>query len=250
MPSRTKSPGSSSPVALEEQVKAVVAKLKRLGSQKGRDGMARFAIPSDKAFGVSVATLQKLAKEMGRDHALALALWEAGWYEARMLAALIDEPARVTPAQMDRWCREFDNWAVCDNACFHLFDRTPHAWKKVEQWSRREGEFPKRAAFALLASLALHDKKAGDESFLQCLPLAEAESDDERNFVKKAVVWALRGVAGRNPALNAVATEVAKRLADSDGATKRWVGMTVLRELSSAASQRRLAKQRKAEGKG
>src|SRR5262249_60696500 len=137
------------------------------------------------------------------------------WYEARMLATFVDEPELVTPAQMDRWCRDFDSWAICDTACFHLFDRTPHAWRKVAQWSRRRDEFAKRAAFALLACLALHDKNAGDEPFLKCLPLVESAAEDERNFVKKGVSWALRLIGRRNLKLNAAAVAIAKRLATS-----------------------------------
>ena len=148
--------------------------------------MARYAITAPKAFGVSVATLKQLAKRLGRDHHLALALWDTGWYEARMLAAFVDEPARVTSAQMDRWAKDFDNWAICDTHCFHLFDCTPHAWKKVRQWSGRREEFVKRAAFALVAGIALHDKKAPDGPFLDALPLAERAAGDHRNFVKKA----------------------------------------------------------------
>ena len=144
---------------LERQVRAALDWLKRHGTKANREGMARYAIPSDKAFGVSMADMKMLAKRLGRNHELAAALWDTGWYEARMLAAFVDEPARVTPAQMDRWCRDFDNWAICDTACFPLFDRTPHAWRKVEQWSRRRDEFVKRAAFALLWGLTVHDKQ-------------------------------------------------------------------------------------------
>src|SRR4051812_37095981 len=162
----------------EEQVQAVLASLKRHATKRTRDGMARYAIPSDKAFGVPMATMQGLAKELGRNHDLAAALWDTGWYEARTVAALIDEPDRVTPAQMDRWCREFENWAVCDSVCFFLFDRTPHAFRKVEQWSRRRDEIGKRAAFVLLACVALHDKRAEDEAFVRVLPLVEQAATD------------------------------------------------------------------------
>ena len=156
-----------------------------------------------------------LAKRLGRNHELAAALWDTGWYEARMLTSFVDEPARVTPAQMDRWCRDFDNWAICDTVCFHLFDRTPHAWAKVAQWRDRRDEFVKRAAFALLWSLTVHDKRADDEPFAEGLPLIERAATDERNFVKKAVNMALRAIGKRNPALNAAAVTVARRLADS-----------------------------------
>ena len=144
----------------DERVGEALAWLERRGTKRNRDGMARYGIVAPKSFGVSVATIRELGKRLGRDHELALALWETGWYEARMLTPFVDEPARVTPAQMDRWARDFDNWAICDGVCFHLFDRTPHAWNKIEQWSTRREEFVKRAAFALLASVALHDKKA------------------------------------------------------------------------------------------
>ena len=230
----------------EVDVESVVATLKRLGTKKVREGMARFAIPSDKAFGVAVGDIRKYAKRLGSSHELAGALWEAGWYEARMLACFVEDPARVTPEQMDRWCQDFDSWAICDTACFHLFDRTPHAFRKVSLWSRRKPEFEKRAAFALLASIALHDKQAPDEPFAKCLPLAERAATDARNFVKKGVVWALRGVGERNPALHAAAVCVAERLAESTDPTARWVGKTTLRELKSAAATRRLAKQRRA----
>lgn len=202
--------------------------------------MARYAIVAPKAFGVSVADIRQLAKKFGRDHELAIALWETGWYEARMLTAFVAEPDRVTPAQMDRWARDFDNWAICDTLCFHLFDRTPHAWRKIEQWSTRRDEFVKRAAFALLASVALHDKKEVDAPFVQSLDLIEQGATDDRNFVKKAVSWALRTVGRRSTALNAASVAVAKRLAGSSDRAPRWVGKDALRELTSPAVQRRL----------
>jgi 3-methyladenine DNA glycosylase AlkD len=232
--------------ASDGDLESIVDQLKRLGTKKVREGMARFAIPSEKAFGVPVGEIRKYAKRLGQSHELAAALWETPWYEVRMLACFVDDPARVTPEQMDRWCQDFDSWAICDTACFHLFDRTPHAFRKVLLWSRRKPEFEKRAAFALLASIALHDKQAPDEPFAKCLPLAERAATDPRNFVKKGVVWALRGVGGRNPALYAAAIGVAERLAKSTDPTARWVGKTTLRELNSAAATRRLAKQRRA----
>ena len=226
---------------IEAEPEATLAWLKRRGSKANRDGMARYAIRSGKVFGVSVATLRQRAKTLGRNHELASALWDTGWYEARMLASFVEEPARVTPAQMDRWSRDFDNWAICDTVCFHLFDRTPHAWAKVEKWSRGRAEFVKRAAFALLASLALHDKRSADEPFVRCLPLIEREATDERNFVKKAVSWALRAIGERRPGLHADAGAVARRLAASPDRTARWVGKDALRQLASPAVTRRLA---------
>jgi len=229
------------------KVREVLEWLERRGTRRTREEMlTRYGITAPKAFGVSVGTIQQLAKRLGRDHDLAAALWETGWYEARMLTSFIDDPARVTPAQMDRWVRDFDNWGICDTVCFHLFDRTPHAWRKVEPWSRRRDEFVKRAAFALLAGLALHDKRTGDEPFLRSLALVERAASDQRNFVKKGVSWALRVVGRRNQALNAAAVEVARRLVESPEAGARWVGRQAVRELMSPAVRRRLAASRKA----
>ena len=230
--------------SLEDEVQSALAWLKRNGTRKTRDGMARYAIPSDNAFGVSMANIQVLAKRLGRNHELAAKLWDTGCYEARMLTAYVDEPARVTSAQMERWCRDFDNWAICDTLCFALFDRTSHAWAKVATWAVRRDEFVKRAAFALLRSLTVHDKVANDEQFFDGLLLIERAATDERNFVKKAVNMALRAIGKRNPALNAAAVAVAQRLADSPHAAARWVGGDALRELTSAAVTRRLAARR------
>ena len=226
---------------IKKQAKAAVAELKRLGTRKTREGMARYAIPSDNAFGVPMGQIHQLAKCLGRNHELAQALWDTGWYEARMLAAFVDEPDRVTAAQMDRWCRDFDSWAICDTACFHLLDRTPHAWRKVKAWSSRQGEFARRAAFALLWGLTVHDKAADDEPFAEGLLLVQRAAADERNFVKKAVNMALRAIGKRSPSLHAAALAVSQRLAASPDATARWVGKDALRELTSPAVARRLA---------
>lgn len=218
---------------IEGGVEDALRWLERRGSRRTLDEMeTRYGIHTDKAFGVPVGTIRQLAKRVGRDHELAAALWDTGWYEARLLAAFVDEPQRVTAGQMDRWCRDFDNWAVVDTVCFQLFDRTPHAFHKVEQWSGRRGEFAKRAAFALLACLALHDKRAEDAQFLRTLPLIEHAASDERNFVKKGVSWALRAIGKRNAELRDAATEVARRLADSSEPTSRWLGKTALRDLA------------------
>lgn len=229
---------------VNDQLQATLDWLKKTGAKRVRDGMARFAIPADKAFGITVGALRQYAKKLGPNHELALALWESGWYEARMLATFVAEPALVTPALMDRWCREFDNWAICDTACFHLFDRTAHAWSKLEPWSRRSKEFEKRAAFALHWSLSTHDKSAADAQFLMGLKLIERAADDERNFVKKAVNMALRAIGKRNPVLHDAAVATARRLAESTNATSRWVGKDALRELTSAVVTKRLAAKR------
>jgi 3-methyladenine DNA glycosylase AlkD len=227
-------------------VASILATLERKGSKRNRDGMARYAIVAPKAFGVSVGELRAMGKRIGKDHDLAAGLWRTGWYEARMLAAFVDDPALVTSAQMDRWAKDFDNWAVCDHCCFHLFDRTPHAWRKVDQWADRRDEFVKRAAFALLASLGVHDKRAADDQFLRCLPLVERAATDERNFVKKGVSWALRVAGRRSPALNVAAVKLAARLKESPEPAARWVGSDAYRELTGALVQRKLTKQKAA----
>jgi 3-methyladenine DNA glycosylase AlkD len=233
---QTKSPALNPAKVADEAVNW----LKRNGRKQVRDGMARYAIPSDKAFGVSVGAIRQLGKRIGRDHDVAAALWKTGWYEARMLTAFVGEPGRLTPAQMDAWCRDFDNWAICDTLCFHLFDKTPHAWGRVTKWSRSRDEFVKRAAFALIASLAGHDKDSPDERFAKCLPLIERGAADERNFVKKGISWALRGVGRRSASLHADSVAVARRLANSEDASARWVGKDALRELTSPAVVRRI----------
>ena len=226
--------------APKSDVDSVLAWLKRHSSAATREGMARYGIPSDNASGVSVGDIRDLGKRLGRDHELALALWETGSYEARMLTPFIDEPDRVTSAQMDRWCRDFDSWAICDALCFHLFDKTPHAWQKIVKWSNHRDEFVKRAAFALLASVALHDKTVPDGRFLKSFALIERAAIDERNFVKKAVSWALRGIGKRNVALHSAAVKLARRLADSPHPAARWTARDALRDLATPATLRRM----------
>ena len=217
-------------------VTEVVAWLKKAGSQKARDGMARYGLPSDHAVGISIGALKKKAKELGRDHDLAIALWKTGIYEARLLAAFVGDPARVTPAEMDRWCKDFDNWGVVDTVCFAFWDRTPHAFAKVRAWATRKPEFEKRAAFALLACLALHDKTTKDDGpYLASLKLIERAASDERNFVKKGVSWALRLIGRRSRGLHAASMALSKKLAASDDATERWLGKEALRDLGKPA---------------
>jgi 3-methyladenine DNA glycosylase AlkD len=219
--------------SVEAQVRAALDWLKAHATRSTLEGMARYAIPSDRAFGVAMKDMKALGKQLGRNHPLALALWKTGWYEARMLTAFVADPAQLTAAQMDRWCQDFDNWAYCDTLCFNLFDRTPHAWKKVTSWSRARGEFQKRTAFALLWSLALHDRTAPDARFLEGLALIEEAADDDRNFVKKAVSMALKAVGKRNAALAKAAMASAARLAQSPEDSARWIGKDALRELRS-----------------
>ncbi|MBL8859223.1 MAG: DNA alkylation repair protein [Planctomycetes bacterium] len=226
---------------VKSQVEHALAWLERKSTKRDRENLSRFAITTTQSFGVSMANMRVLAKEYGRSHELAAALWDTGWYEARMLATLVDEPERVKAAQMDRWCKDFDNWAICDTACMHLFDRTPHAWRKIEQWRRRKPEFEKRAAFALLASVALHDKSTDQAPFTSSLKWIEEASDDPRNFVKKSVNWALRAVGGRSAILNAAAIKLAKRLAQSQDSTPRWIGKDALKQLTGPALIKRFS---------
>ncbi|HMI93669.1 MAG TPA: DNA alkylation repair protein [Polyangiales bacterium] len=238
-----KTPARKTPrsIASADELAAALRWLEQKGSDKTRDGMAGYGIHTNKAFGVTVANIRALGKRLGPNHALALALWDSGWYEARMLSAFVAEPERVTPALMDRWCRDFDNWALCDTLCFHLFDRTPHAFTKVTAWAARREEFQKRAAFALLATLALHGRGT-DAQLQRCLSLIERASTDDRNFVKKSVNWALRAIGERSPELHAQAIAVAERLASAEAPAPRWIGKDALRALASPAIQRRLTK--------
>jgi 3-methyladenine DNA glycosylase AlkD len=220
----------------------VLAWLKARGTARNREGMARYGIVSAKMFGVSMATMRPLVKQLGRDHDLARQLWASGWLEARILASLIDEPARVTAAQMEQWARDFDNWAVCDSVCLHLFSYAAPRWGKATQWTRRKAEFVRRAGCALIASLAVHDKTTADERFIECLPLLEAIAADERPMVKKGVSWALRQVGKRNLALNRAAVDVARRLVGAATSAARWIGRDVAKELESAAVHARLTR--------
>jgi 3-methyladenine DNA glycosylase AlkD len=230
--------------SVAQRVALALDALKRKATRTTRDGLSRYAIPSTHAFGVKMGDIQAIAKRFGRDHALALALWDTGWYEARMLVAYVAEPEQLNAAQMDRWCRDFDNWATCDTLCFALFDRSAKAWGRIPAWAKRRGEFQRRAAFALIASLALHDRAAADEAFLPHLHLIEAAASDERNFVKKGVSWALRGIALRSEPLRAEALALARRLAQSTHSPQRWIGKDVLRQIDTGVVRARLARKR------
>jgi 3-methyladenine DNA glycosylase AlkD len=192
---------------------------------------ARYGIVTrDRVIGTPMAKLKLIARNVGHDHDLAEALWKTGVYDARMLASMVDEPDRVTPAQMDRWAKDFDNWAVVDTLAFHLFDRTPHAFKQIEKWSKAKDEFVKRAAFALLASAALHGR-GEDGDYLRALPLIERAASDERNFVKKGVSWALRAIGRKKSAtLRKAARTLAEQLAASEDPPARWIGKDALRD--------------------
>lgn len=202
----------------------------------------RYGVHTDKAFGVPMAQMQVLAKKLGRDHALAAALWDTGWYEARMVACMVDEPDKVTAAQMEAWCRDFDNWGITDTACFKLFDQVPHAWSKAPQWARKKDEWVRRAGYVLFACLAAHDRTATEAQFRKALALIEKGADDERNFVKKGVSWALRAIGSRGPTLNAEALKVARRLVESESQAARWVGRAAVKDLTSAATKKRISR--------
>jgi 3-methyladenine DNA glycosylase AlkD len=231
-----------------ECVREALVWLERHGTKKNRDGLVGYGIHAPSAFGVPVGAVHRLAKQFGTNHDLAVALWKTKRYEARLLASFVDDPVRVTAAQMDRWARDFDNWGICDTVCFKLFDQSPHAWHKVEQWSTRREEFVKRAAFALLASLALHNKGAADPWFLRSLALIARAAPDERNFVKKGVSWALRAVGRRNQQLNAAAVDVARVLSNAPEPAARWIGKGALKELTSPLVRRHLTARRRTAG--
>ena len=238
-------------MSTRERLTAVMDELAGKASAESRAGMARYGINVAHAFGVSVPELRRMGKALGTDHALALALWDTGNHEARLLASMVDDPAAVTEAQMEEWAAAFDSWDVCDQVTSNLFDKTPFAYDKVREWSAAGDEWVKRAAFAMAAALAVQDKKAPDEHFLAILELVRREAGDGRNFVKKAVNWALRNIGKRNAALHVAAIQTAtailaaaEALAAADrrdpaARSGRWIARDALRELRSEKVLRR-----------
>jgi 3-methyladenine DNA glycosylase AlkD len=220
--------------------KEVLQTLKSLGSPKARESMARFGMVVDNAQGITTPVLKAFARKLPRDHKLAAELWKSGIFESRAIAAMIDEPAKVTAAQMDRWARVFNSWAICDACCCYLFRQTAHAWEKAVEWSEAAAEYHKRAGFALMAYLAVHDKTAADARFIELLPVIEREADDDRPFVRKAVNWALRQIGKRNRRLNAVAIEAGERIRARGTKSARWIAADALRELRGDKVRRRL----------
>ena len=221
-------------------LESVLEKLKSKARPDQLKGMARFGMTVDRRLGISVPDLRAMAKELGKDHELALELWKTGIAEARIVAALIDDPKKLTEAQMEDWVKDIDSWDVCDQVCMNLFEKVPLAWQKISDWSERDEEFVKRTAFSLMACLAWHDKKAKDDRFIDLLPVIIKHANDDRNFVKKAVNWALRNIGKRNPELNKAAIDAAKEIQKIDTKTARWIAADAIRELESAAVQRRL----------
>jgi 3-methyladenine DNA glycosylase AlkD len=229
-------------MSADERARDVVRTLERMGDRSRLEGMARFGIDSGRAVGVTVTELRPFARDLGRDHELAAALWASGVHEARLLASLVDEPDMVSEAQMEAWVADLDSWDVCDGVCGNLFDRTPFALDKAVEWSSRQPEFEKRAAFALMASAAVHRKDLPDAAFASLLPVIRAEATDERNYVKKAVSWALRQIGKRSSGLNPHAIRTAEQIERIDSRAARWVARDALRELRSDAVQARLRK--------
>lgn len=226
----------------------IIKKLESLENPVNIAGMARFGIVTKKAFGVSAPVLRQIARDIKKQarerHALALELWKTEIHEARAIAYLIDNPKEVTEEQMDDWVKDFDNWAICDGTCGHLFCRTEFAYKKVSEWSEREEEFIKRAGICLIAWLSVHDKKADDEKIAELLPILENKSDDERNFVKKAVNWSLRSIGKRSLYLNKLAIETAEKIKARKTKSARWIASDALRELTNEMVIKRLKNKR------
>jgi len=220
--------------------RAVLKELRAMGDPAAVEGMRRFGIAGKNLLGVSMPELRKLAKKIGKSHRLALELWGTGIHDARILAALVDEPDKVAADQLDSWVKEFDSWDVCDGCCGNLFDKTPFAYSKALEWSRADAEFVRRAGFALMAELAAHDRSASDGQFTRFFPSIKSGSMDERNFVKKAVNWALRGIGKRNLRLNAEAIALAEEIKKLDSRSARWIAADALRELKSPQVKRRL----------
>ena len=218
----------------------ILKKLKSLSDPKAVEGMARFGINPENTFGVSIPNLRKIARETGKDHALAQQLWASAIHEARILASMIDDSEMVTEEQLERWVKDFDSWDVCDQCCMNLFEKTKFAYQKAVEWSSNDKEFIKRTGFVLMARLAVSDKKADDKQFELFLPIIKRGSTDNRNFVKKAVNWALRQIGKRNLNLNRKAVETAKEIQEIDSKSARWIAADAIRELTSQAVLERL----------
>jgi 3-methyladenine DNA glycosylase AlkD len=223
---------------------AILRELRARANPVNVEGQARFGITGANRLGVSLTDLRAMARPHRRDHRLALDLWDSGVHEARMLAVLVDDPAKVTVGQMQRWLKDFDSWDIVDGACSNLFDKTPWAHEKAVEWASRKPEYEKRAAFALMAALAVHDKKAPDEAFERFLPVIAREAGDARNFVKKAVNWALRQIGKRNRALNAATIKTANEIRAQGTSPARWIAADALRELTSPEVQARLSRKK------
>lgn len=218
----------------------ILSQLSKLGKKENLSGMARFGINTEKAYGVSIPDLRKLAGKIGKNHPLAQELWDSGYHEARILAGMIDDPLQVNDVQMEKWVFDFNSWDLCDQCCNNLFVNTAFAHQKAMKWSKREQEFVKRAGFVLMATLAVHDKKSSDDAFLKFLPVIAREAGDSRNFVKKAVNWALRQIGKRNRSLNKEAIQFAKKIETMQSSSARWIARDALSELTSTKISKKL----------
>jgi len=218
----------------------IIKELEELSNPEDIDGMARFGITPQRTYAVRIPELRKIAKKAGKDHELAKNLWEMDYRETKILACMIEDPKLVTSEQMDNWVVEFDFWEICDQCCMNLFRKTSLSYQKIFEWSAREEEFVKRAAFTLIAVLAVHDKKAPDAKFEQFFPLIIKESTDNRNYVKKAVNWALRHIGKKNLHLNQKAIDIAQEIHEIDSKSARWIASDALRELKSKKVQKKL----------
>jgi len=219
--------------AMQKEVKLILKKLKLLSNPKAVTGMARFGINPKNTYGVSIPNLRKIAKETGKNHKLAQELWQSGIHEAKILAGMIDETDKVTEKQLDSWAKDFDSWDVCDQTCMNLFDKTRFARQKIIEWTKNDEEFIKRAGFVLMAVLAVHDKEMSDREFVEFYPIIKREATDNRNFVKKAVNWALRQIGKRNENLRKEAIKLAREIKEIDAKAAKWVATDAIRELEA-----------------
>ena len=224
------------------QFEEVLDRLKTLANPEAVDKMKRFGITANNTYGVSIPDLRILSKEIGKNHPLALKLWSSGIHDARLLASLIDDPKKVTEQQMESWAQDFNSWDICDQCANNLFRKTQFAYQKVAEWSSRKEEFIKRTGFAILASLAVHDKKKEDKEFIKFLEIIKREATDERNFVKKAINWALRQIGKRNLNLNRKAIETATEIKTINSKSAKWIASDAIRELTSEKIQKRLTR--------
>lgn len=220
-------------MAIQNEIKSILEELKSLSNPKAVEGMARFGINPKNTYGVSIPNLRKIAKRTGKNHKLAQQLWQTGIHEAKILAGMIDEASMITEKQMNEWAKDFDSWDVCDQVCLNLFDKTKFAYQKAIEWSKSEKEFIKRAGFVLMAVLAVHDKKMGDKEFIKFFPLIKREASDNRNYVKKAVNWALRQIGKRNENLRKEAMKLAEEIKKIDSKPAKWIANDAIRELKT-----------------
>ena len=226
--------------AVRMNAEDILEKLKSASNPAAVEGMARYGMKGEQRLGVPVPAMRKIAKEAGRDHQLALDLWRTGIPEAMIVASMVDVPEEVTEQQTEEWVEDLGSWDVCDQVCMNLFEKVPFAWQKILEWSRREEEFVRRAAYALIACLAWHNKEAPAERFIQLFPVIKEGATDERNFVKKAVSWALRNIGKRNARLHRAAVQTAKEIQQMDSKAARWIGSDAIRELTGETAQKRV----------